>query len=440
METGEHSGKDDPTILGKDILMKATRQGEDSVNLVQDPVAVAETSMVPVEEEQSLLVVNNALLSSFSHEAMRENLEQNKHHEEPVQSDILTIQKNAEDETGKQIKTMSPKQKIRYQQDREVGQEVFEDSTFYMDHAYTCRELSNVSLDEGLGLVCSKEPPDRGFYSDGDNPNNSEPIEVDSQASGDDDNYSPKIRRSVVFPTSMDLETVTIKSMETGEHSGKDDPTILGKDILMKATRQGEDSVNLVQDPVAVAETSMVPVEEEQSLLVVNNALLSSFSHEAMRENLEQNKHHEEPVQSDILTIQKNAEDETGKQIKTMSPKQKIRYQQDREVGQEVFEDSTFYMDHAYTCRELSNVSLDEGLGLVCSKEPPDRGFYSDGDNPNNSEPIEVDSQASGDDDNYSPKIRRSVVFPTSMSAERRGGAVPCVNAMDDFGNFIQTR
>ncbi|CAK9174439.1 unnamed protein product, partial [Ilex paraguariensis] len=163
--------------------MKATRQGEDSVNLVQDPIAVAETSMVPVEEEQSLLVVNNALLSSFSHEAMRENLEQNKYHEEPVQSDILTIQKNVEDETDKQIKTKLPTQKIRYQLDREVGQEVFEDLTFYMDHAYTFRELSNVSLDEGLGLVCSKEPPDRGFYSDGDNPNNSDPIEVDSQAS-----------------------------------------------------------------------------------------------------------------------------------------------------------------------------------------------------------------------------------------------------------------
>ncbi|CAK9143367.1 unnamed protein product, partial [Ilex paraguariensis] len=180
MEEGEHFGKDTTTNLGMDILLKAT---PDCGNLVQDFVAVNQASLEPMEEKQLPVTRNNAPIptSIGVHSSMSpkgEDLEQIRRHKDELQNDNL----------------------IMHGEELCVSNQIslhFADSTYYMDHAFTCSKLSNVSLDEGLSLVYSKEPPNRGYYSDGDTPNNIQPVEVGSQGSDADDSYSSYLRNTV---------------------------------------------------------------------------------------------------------------------------------------------------------------------------------------------------------------------------------------------------
>ncbi|CAK9170783.1 unnamed protein product, partial [Ilex paraguariensis] len=67
-------------------------------------------------------------------------------------------------------------------------------SSFLVDHQYTCREMGEISVDDEMGLMCQKEPPDKGFYS---NNYNTYHIELDSHDSDFDNGMQEQCQTSI---------------------------------------------------------------------------------------------------------------------------------------------------------------------------------------------------------------------------------------------------
>ncbi|CAK9146548.1 unnamed protein product [Ilex paraguariensis] len=82
-------------------------------------------------------------------------------------------------------------------------------------------------------------------------------------------------------------------------------------------------------------------------------------------------------------------------------------------LNEQCLPSSTFLLEHQFVCKEGSSVCMDDEMGLVCNKEPLDKGFYSDNDTPYN-----IEAEYNGSEDGSDKEEQPDAVKQLSQTGE----------------------
>ncbi|CAK9136529.1 unnamed protein product [Ilex paraguariensis] len=165
LETGEHSGKD---VVSPSLAVLEENQSTPYLPAENHPTNIHQGnhSAPQLQSESSQLQSEGPQLQAEGHQLQTVNPQ--LHAENPPSSihQEIHVQQNQED--NKQLEEAVPRQ--------------FEDVVQYQLN----RQVTD-SLDNDRGLQSTKEPPDKGFSSEGEHTGSPECVDVESQDSGAED-------------------------------------------------------------------------------------------------------------------------------------------------------------------------------------------------------------------------------------------------------------
>ncbi|CAK9143808.1 unnamed protein product [Ilex paraguariensis] len=108
---------------------------------------------------------------------------------------------------------------------------------------------------------------------------------------------------------------------------------------------------------------------------------------------------------------------------------------------------SVFLVEHDYKAGGNNHMSQDDDSGVRCSKEPPDKGYYSDTEVSSSTDGFQIDLYSATFANHKAKQALQEQVPPQSVvdfnaitvSAERKGGSTPSLSIMAEFNDFINS-